>query len=149
MQIRKNRSTILVIIYVLFAVYFFVFGDTGILERIQLVKQEDGIKQNIAELKKENSDLQKEFSTVSNRQTNGNFYKQEAARSGFIAGGEKYIFFKSSGKVEKVNAKSAVKDDEYPVELSHLRILWIVISAIVLLFYFWNRKKQNMKAESE
>jgi hypothetical protein len=119
-----------------------VFGDNGILERNQLIKAKDEIKNNIAELTKENSNLQKEYSVVSNNKTNGNFYKKEASRSGFIAGNEKYIFFKN-GRSGKIKSEAMSKENNYPVEISHLRILWIVISVIITLFYFWHKNKEN------
>jgi hypothetical protein len=87
--------------------------------------------------------LQKEYSIVSNNQTNGNFYKKEASKSGFISGSEKYIFFKNSGKSEKVKIETANKEDNYPVDISHLRILWIVVSIIISLFYFWHKNREN------
>lgn len=148
MQIRKNRSGILLLIFILFSIYCFVFGDNGILERNQLVKSKNEIENNIAGLSKENSNLQNEFSVISNGQTNGNFYKKEASKSGFIKDGEKYIFFKNSGKSEKIKTEASNKEDKYPVEMSHLRILWIVISIIVTLFYFWNRNRENKSRKS-
>jgi hypothetical protein len=93
-------------------------------------------------LTKENSNLQKEHSIVSNNQTNGNFYKKEASKSGFITGNEKYIFFRN-GKSEKVKNEAMSKEDKYPVDMSHLRILWIVVSVIITLFYFWHRSRER------
>ncbi len=129
-------------VFVLFSIYCFVFGDNGILERNQLVKSKNEIKNNIAELTKENNNLQNEHAIVSNNRTNGEFYRKEASKSGFIAGNEKYIFFKS-GKNEKIKNGPIDKEDKYPVNISHLRILWIVISVIITLFYFWHKNRER------
>lgn len=143
MQIRKNRSGILLLVFILFSIYCFIFGDSGILERNQLLKSKNEIKNNIAELNKENSSLQKEYSVISNSQTNNNFFKKEASKSGFIKSGEKYIFFKNGDKSEKIKKEVFNKEEKYPVQISHLRILWIVISIIVTLMYFWKKSREN------
>lgn len=136
----------MVLVYILFGVYCFVFGDNGVLERTWLVQAKDAIKNSIARLTQENSSLQKDYSIISNNHTNDNFYKEEASKSGYISKGEKYIFFKSSEKKEILNSNSAPKED-YPVNIAHIRILWIIISIIVLFLYFWkkNRKKSNLE----
>lgn len=148
MQIRKNRSAFLFLVFILFGIYCFVLGDSGILERVKLSESKDKIKENISRLARENDRLKKEYSVISNSRTNQDFYKKEASKSGYIAPGEKYLFLKSSsnGEANKVNIKTTDNNDKYTVDISHLRILWIFASVMIMLLYFWKRNKEKEDA---
>ncbi len=146
MQIRKNRSIILILILILFGVYFFVLSENGILQRIKLVQNKNKINNNINGLSQENKILQKEYSIISNGRANDNYYKEEASKSGFIADKDKYIFFKSSKKGNKADS-IAVKEDKYPVRISQLRLIWIVSSIIILSLYIWKRNSERKREE--
>lgn len=147
MLIKKYRSSILIILYVLISIYFFVLGDNGILERMRLVQAKDEIKTSIARLTQENNKLQKENTIISNNQTNSSFYKEEASKSGYISKGEKYIFFKGTEKKERPYTESDFKEENYPVKIGHLRILWIIISIFILSLYFWKKNKEKNNLE--
>jgi len=120
-----------------------VLGDNGILERMRLGQAKDEIKNSIARLTRENNNLQKEHTVISNNQTNSSFYKEEAAKSGYISKGEKYIFFKGTEKKERPYIESDFKEDNYPVKIGHLRILWIIITILILSLYFWKKNKEK------
>lgn len=120
-----------------------MLGDNGILERMRLGQAKDEIKNSIARLTRENNNLQKEHTVISNNQTNSSFYKEEAAKSGYISKGEKYIFFKGTEKKERPYIESDFKEDNYPVKIGHLRILWIIISILILSLYFWKKNKEK------
>ena len=143
MPIKKYRSGLLVIVFILFGIYCFVLGDSGILERMKLVKAREEIEKNISILQRDNNTLQKQYSIVSNNKTNSNFYKREASKQGFIAEGEKYIFFKKQENQETSKPKVKTKEDKYKVELSHLRILWAVASIMIILLYFGKRSGEK------
>lgn len=145
---KRNRSKLLILIFILLGIYFFILGDSGILERMKLIQGNKELKKSISGLVQERDKLQKQYSIISNNQTNRNFYKEEASKSGYIAPGEKYIFFKSSGEKEKIStevSKKKDKYDKYSVELSHLRILWAVASIMIILLYFGKRRKEKEK----
>ncbi len=150
MQIRKNRSALLLLVFVLFGIYCFVLGDSGILERIKLTERKDKVRENISRLVRENDKLKKDHSVISNSRTNRSFYKNEASKSGYIAPGEKYLFFKNTGeynvKENGININAANDNKKYTVEISHLRILWIFASIMVMLLYFWKRNKEKEDA---
>ena len=120
-----------------------MLGDNGILERMRLGQAKDEIKNSIARLTRENNNLQKEHTVISNNQTNSSFYKEEAAKSGYISKGEKYIFFKGTEKKERPYIESDFKEDNYPVKIGHLRILWIIITILILSLYFWKKNKEK------
>ncbi len=134
---QKNRYSFFILIFVLFAIYLFVFGDSGILERRRLGKDKEELTSRINNLEEENNILQNKYK----RYKDGEFYKEEAGKSGYINSGEKLLFFKGGEQEKK---KSIVKDDadeKYTVDVAHLRILWIVVSVMFMLIYFVVRSK--------
>jgi hypothetical protein len=144
LQIRKNRTTILILAYLLVGVYFFLLGESGILERMKLFRNKEKLDSSISALARENQNLQKEYSIISNDNTNKSYYKEEASKSGYIAGKEKYIFFKANKSKESAG-NIAPKEDKYAVQISHLRIIWIVSSIIVLSLYLWKKNSERKK----
>jgi hypothetical protein len=146
LQIRKNRSAILILIYILVGIYFFLLGENGILERMKLAKNREKITSNISGLARENQKLQKEYSIISNDKTNRNFYKEEASKSGYIAGKEKYIFFKNTGNTGSLEIVN-IKEDTYPIPVSQMRIIWIVSSIIIVSLYIWRKNYERKKED--
>ena len=149
LKIKKYRSGILVIIYILFGIYAFILSDNGILERIKLIQGKKAIIENIARLERENKNLQNEYSVISNKDTNSGFYKEEASKSGYIKPGEKYIFYKGIEESEPSEKIVKEKKEKYPVKLSHLRILWGVSSIMIILLYFAKRRREKEKQGEE
>ena len=127
--------------FALFAVYCFIFGESGILERQRLADDRVDLENRIKKLEKDNTDL----SNLHERYKNGEFLKDEAAKSGYINEGEKFLFFKkASGKSAEIPA-SKLQDEKFSVNTAHLRILWVVISLMILLIYFIIRSKYKKK----
>ncbi|MCU0822503.1 MAG: septum formation initiator family protein [Spirochaetes bacterium] len=133
----NNRYSFIMLLSALFAVYCFIFGESGILERQRLADDRILLENRIKKLEKENNDL----AGLSERYKKGEFLKEEATKSGYITEGEKVLFFKkASGKSEEIPA-SKLNDDKFSVNTAHLRILWVVISLMVLLIYYIIRSK--------
>ena len=146
MLFKKYRSGLLIIVSIAFGVYCFVLGDNGVLERLKLIKSKQQISQNIANLQSENEALQNEYSIISKNDTNTEVYKNEASGSGYIDPDEKYIFFKNEKK-EEVFKPVKQEAENYPVKLSHLRILWGVASIMIILLYLARKKRAVENAE--
>jgi hypothetical protein len=144
LQIRKNRSAILILAYLLIGGYFFLLGDSGLFERSKLIRSREKLNSNISALSMENQKLQKEYSIISNDRSNKTFYKEEASRSGYIANKEKYIFFKSAGNKDSADIAPVVAD-KYNVQISHLRIIWFVSSIIILSLFIWKKNSERNK----
>lgn len=133
----KNRYSLIILLFSLFAVYCFIFGESGILERQRLSSDRVLLEKRIKKLEKQNTDL----NGLHERYKNGEFLKDEAAKSGFISEGEKVLYFKKAeGKSEEIPA-SKLQEEEFSVNTAHLRILWVVISFMVLLIYYILRSK--------
>ncbi len=137
MEIRGNRYSFFLLFFVLFAVYCFIFGDSGILERRRLDDDKKILDQRIDNLKDENAGLDDLYQ----RYKKGEFKKEEAVKAGYIEKGEKLVFFKNEEKERQGPKEKTVKDDGFDVDLSHLRILWVVISVMILLIYYVVRSK--------
>ena len=133
----KSRYSLIILLFALFAVYCFIFGESGILERQRFTGDRVLIENRIKKLEKDNTAL----SNLHERYNNGEFFKDEAAKSGFIKEGEKVLFFKkAAGKSEEIPA-SKLQDEKFSINTAHLRILWVVISLMVLLIYYIIRSK--------
>jgi cell division protein FtsB len=133
----KNRYSIIILLFALFAVYCFVFGESGILERQRLAGDRVDLENRIKKLEKENAAL----ADQTERTKKGEFLKDEAVKSGYINEGEKVLFFrKAAGKSEEIPA-SKLHDEKFSVNTAHLRILWVVISLMILLIYYIIRSK--------
>ncbi len=137
MEIRKDRYSLFLVSFVLVAIYAFVFGDSGILERRRLDNEKTDLDQRIDNLKEENSRLGK----LHEQYKNGEFLKEEAVKAGYIEKGEKLLFFKKQDKETQQKSEKSQVDDEFNVDLSHLRILWVVISVMIILIYYVIRSK--------
>jgi cell division protein FtsB len=121
-----------ILVGVLFGVYCFVFGESGMLERMRLKKEKEAVTARMGGLKEENRLLRE----VWERYKTGELNREEALKLGYLDPGEKALFFRGD-EGEKPAAKKAREGRaDYPVDLSHLRILWIVISAVTVLFYY-------------
>ena len=77
------------------------------------------------------------------RQTNSDFYKDEVSKAGYIAKEEKYLFFRNRQKENKINTEVIDKNDQFSIEIAHLRILWIFISIMIMFFYLSKKYKER------
>ena len=104
---------------------------------MSLLKEKGQIINRINILKYKNEELK----DLLKRYKNGDLTKEEAVKTGYIYEGEKLLFFKEGEEYRKLSNGIKDNNEKYPVDLEHLRILWVVISFIIVLFYISKRNK--------
>lgn len=127
-----DRITLIILAGFLCAVYFFVFGESGLIERSRLASERENLRVRIERLGDENAALQRLYE----KHGSGRLLREEAHRAGFIENGERVVFLRP---LERTGAGEMNKQDTPvtgAIETSHLRILWIVVSMLALLYYF-------------
>lgn len=129
MDRQHYRWAFFIIVFLLAAVYFFVFSESGLLERIALDREKSSIAANIEALKSENKNLQR----LLNKYRSGDYPDGEIADSGYIKNGSSVLFFRNSGKRPGGGKTDKEQEGNPPVPLTYLRILWITLSALVIL----------------
>lgn len=136
----KDKISLIILVAVLVSIYCFVFGESGVLERFGIEKKHDIIEKRINKLKFENSLLVKSLREYKE----GIISKEDFIRSGYAETGEKIIFFHGSVSPRNMQADSQRESvSSAVVDTRHLRILWIVVSILVIvLFYLKIRKNQ-------
>ncbi len=75
----------------------------------------------------------------------GRHDREEAARSGLIAPGEKFVVFRNS-KSTSARSMSIIPPAYKGMNVEHLRLLWLVISGLVLLTWFILKRRGNAPA---
>jgi len=126
---QHYRRAFFIIVFLLAAVYFFVFSESGLLERIALDREKSGIAATIEGLKSENKNLQR----LLNKYRSGDYPDGDLADSGYVKNGSSVLFFRESGKKPGGGKPEKKQDGDTPVPLTYLRILWITLSAFVIL----------------
>ena len=116
----------------LLAVYFFVFGESGFLERIKLEKERKTLQGRIAELERANTALAGALRLY----RGGHMGREDFVRTGYVSPGERLVYFqKRPGETENTVALAVEEKPEQLPDIHHLRILWGVVAAMVLLVY--------------
>jgi cell division protein FtsB len=136
MRKRHNFKTF-ILIYIFAGVYVFVFGGSGILERMTLAGKRAELLTRIDKLRSDNKKLETKLSEYAG----GQITEADFLDAGFIAPGRRALTLKGlSGARENL-----LTDERAPEEsgfrMTHLRVLWGVAAALTLLFYFSRKKK--------
>jgi len=84
-----------------------------------------------------------ELSNICSRYRAGDYSEREIVNSGLIYNGGKVIVF--SGSYAFKNPVPDDLNDKFELDPSHLRVIWIIISLMILVFYL-NRIKNRDKA---
>lgn len=138
-MVNRNRFRIILLIFILFSVYTFIFSESGLLERMRLNSRYEELQQNLSSLKKSNEELKELCSGY----RSGNYSEKDIINSGLIFTGSKVVVFE-----QNYSSKSPVYDDfdtDFQLDPSHLRIIWIIISFMILIYYI-NRLKNRDEA---
>jgi cell division protein FtsB len=134
------RWAIFLAVFVLSSVYFFVFGESGILERMNLEKEKNNVESKITALKKENEGLHQKL----NRYRQGQYPGEDYLNSGYVKPGDKVLMFRGQDKQPSPDRQAVSGSDRYTGILPYLRIIWVVISvALVLGLYLYERKLKS------
>jgi len=127
--VNQSRFRIILLIFILFSVYTFIFSESGLLERMRLSSRYLELNQNITLLKKSNAELEQ----ICSRYRAGNYSEREIVNSGLILNGSKVIVFGDSYAAK--NTFPYDLNNNFELDPSHLRIIWIIISIMILMYY--------------
>ena len=137
MKAKKDRFLFFFLLIILTGVYFFIFGDSGLIERIRLQEEKDALTKRIENQNKEAARLRKLYEGYKN----GDFNKEEAVKAGYIDKGEKLIFFDESKKDKQKKIEVSENEEKDRIDIMHLRILWVVVSMMIILFYLGRKSR--------
>lgn len=137
----KNRDNLILvgIFFFLTGVYIFVFSESGVLERIKFDEKRSEIISRIESLKEDNRKLE----AASGGSGSDRISDEDLARYGYIKKGSKLIFNKISPERTAEKFPSGGDDERGGIEISHLRIIWIVISSLIVLLLIGSRYKKR------
>ncbi len=127
---KANRLTLFILIAALAAVYFFVFGESGIIMRMELGKQRARLLERIDGLKDEGARMRSLYA----RYRKGELNREEARIAGFVEQGERFVFMKGA-RDDKADKAPEGADPGYFPQIDHLRILWVVISVLAVFLF--------------
>jgi len=123
---------------ILSGIYLFVFGESGLLERIEFEKKSGALVAKINLLKKENARL---FELYKKYQ-NGYQSPDDIMLSGYMETGSKFLIFHGAESAGKASVP-VLSDESLKIENRHLRVLWILISAAVVFLYFYMASRRH------
>lgn len=146
---ESNKAGLIILVSVLFGIYCFVFGQSGILERMHLHTIKDEINSQIEQLEAENDAL---FSMYL-KYKSGRYLKKESEAAGYLRDGEKVLIFpdeRSEGSNTEIDSSSPLADiDSEQLQTKQLRILWIILSIIIIFLYIIkNQSKEKIEEEN-
>ncbi|MDA3900508.1 MAG: hypothetical protein PF637_08315 [Spirochaetes bacterium] len=141
---EKTKATLIILVSALFGIYCFVFGQSGLLERIYLNNQKEIISKEIAELEADNAQLYEYL--LANK--SGKHYEKEAYLQGYIREGQKRVVFNSDdppgGEKSQLTRITLEKSHS---ETQQLRILWIILSFFIIFLYIV--RKQSLATRKD
>jgi hypothetical protein len=141
---QQYKWAIFIAVFILSSVYFFIFGESGMLERINLENEKKGILSTIETLKLENARLQR----LLVRYRKGDYPKDDLLKSGYIREGEKVVFFRGHDTRIQREKEPGAEAGDFPLVLRYLRIGWIGISSILLILMILYGRKVKDPSES-
>lgn len=138
---KKDRFQSFIFIFVLFSIYIFVFSESGLLERTKLKNKFYTLNNNIDVLKLKNSKL---YNTYKNY-TRGIYTPDDFIKSGYIPSDGIILNYRNDEQ-DKLN-QPVIENGLFQVNLSHLRIIWIMISVMAAVFYFSRQKSGDQLSD--
>ena len=140
---ENSKTGFILLSAVLFAVYCFVFGQSGVLERMRLQKEKSLLQNEIGALQSENARL----NALLADHESGRLAKYECENAGYVSAGSRVYHFQNAPLTKDRQAKTR---DQRLFSIEHLRIAWITLSALALAaFYLAVRRGRRNRAETE
>lgn len=138
-MVNQNRFRTILLIFILFSVYTFIFSESGLLERMRLNSRYLELQNSIATLKKSNVELEQ----ICSRYRAGDYSEREIIDSGLIYNDSRVIVFGDSYAFKTPLPYDL--NNNFELDPSHLRIIWIIISLMILIYYI-NRIRNRDEA---
>ena len=95
----------------------------------------ESLNQRIAGLEEENRSLEASLDKYSA----GEYSDRDIVASGYITNGGKIIRFQGNSEGGKSAGEGPGVNNRFELELSHLRIIWILFSFVIAVYYFNKR----------
>ncbi len=134
---KKEKFKTFLLIFVLAGIYIFVFSESGILERRELNKKYDLLSDKIDQINLNSSQLSKECE----KYRSGIYNSHDISGSGFVYRTGKLLYINDTGKEEVPG--NLINTENFLISLEHLRIIWILISVMILSWYFLKNNKSD------
>ena len=128
---KKDRFKTFLLFFSLFSIYIFVFSESGILERNRLKNKFDLLDNRIVLLKQKNSELQ----NIYEKYSSSKYSDIDIVRSGYIYS-QAEIFIFTDNTEDEQEKEYVINRNMLNFNLNHLRIIWIIISAMIVVIYF-------------
>ena len=132
---KKEKFRSFIFLFTLFIVYLFIFSESGLLERMKLDRDYESLKSRITGLENDNRVL----SDTIGKYSDGLYSGRDIINSGYTYSQGKIIHFTGSAPAAHPDTEP-VSDFEF--ELSHLRIIWIIFSVVLSMYFFTRRKSE-------
>ncbi len=128
----KSKASVIMLVIFLFGIYCFVFGQSGILERNELLKQKKIIDEEILLVERENQRLL----ALYDEYATGKAYASTAESLGYILPDQKVIVFtpQSTKLNEENEIFPKISSQQMPIT-KHLRTLWVLLSVLIVVLY--------------
>ena len=140
MRSRRNFRTFM-LIYVLVGIYVFVFGGSGLLERISLSDKQSALLAHIEKLQGDKEILELKLKQYAD----GKLTDADFLDVGFIPPNKRMLALK--GLEGPKQTDDILTDDRMELaaglRMTHLRVIWGVVALLILLFYFSRKKKEE------
>lgn len=140
---ENSKAGFILLAAVLFGIYCFVFGQSGVLERMRLQKEKLLLQGEISFLQKENAAL----TALLSGHSSGRLAKAECENAGYLSpGGRVYHFLNAPASDAGTGKRKAAQ----LFSIEHLRIAWITLSALAMAgFYLLVRRTRRRRAVEE
>lgn len=134
-----HRLAFLFLAVFLSGIYLLVFSGSGLLERIRLEKSSKSIIHRVDQLQSENKRLKK----IHEKLKNGEQSPEDTINAGYTEGSWKILFIKGIKSNETANVYGDMRFGEDGIDINQLRIVWISISAMVLIIFFLKKPRDE------
>lgn len=138
--LKFDSKGLFLLIFLLSGIYIFVFGDSGILERRSLSAEREylaGMNSALAEENQKFRDIMENHKNLLISSERNNFL--------YIKQGQKLVVFDMVNSL-KDQVPRHVEKKEKVVFIRNLRVIWLVMSLLCVIFYFMKMRSGEKNA---